>query len=586
MADRESDADPESAGRKGSTMSVENPLTPDCDGDSIATKSDHEHYSGNLTEKTLEPRISRASSAGAGAIGGVLPTLHKTPTVHSVATTAMTTDPAYEVDFDAGDAADPQNWPLWYKGLILFVMSYGTTCVVLYSTSYTSAIPGMERSFGATQTEGILGVTTYLLGMATGAVILAPLSEMFGRRPIYIIALGLFVVFVIPCAVATNMETILVTRFFGAFCAAAMISNAPGTVNDIVDDEHRALAFSIWSVGPMNGPVLGPVVGGFVYQYLGWRWTNWVVIIAASVAWIVVGLVQETYAPAILRKRAEKKRKETGDERWWSRYDDREDLIPLLKVNLSRPFSMTVTEPILIFWDVYIALVYGVLYLCFVAYPIIFSDMRGWSPGLSGLAFCGIGVGSMIVICCEPLIRKMINAHKADPESETGDPPPEAMVSVVCIAAVLIPIGEIWFAWSGTPDVPWIVPILAGVPFGMGNCAVFIYASNYLVYSYDIYAASALAGNAVLRSIMGATMPLAGAAMYATLGARWAGTLLAILEAICIPIPFVFYRYGWKIRQKSKLIRKMRADKERQIEKRRRYEGKVEVKREVGKEVV
>ncbi|KAI7698942.1 hypothetical protein KC353_g16703, partial [Hortaea werneckii] len=256
MADRESDADPESSGRKGSTMSIENPLTPDCDGDSIATESDHEHYSGNLTEKTLEPRISRASSAGAGAIGGVLPTLHKTPTVHSVATTAMTTDPAYEVDFDAGDTADPQNWPLWYKGLILFVMSYGTTCVVLYSTSYTSAIPGMERSFGATQTEGILGVTTYLLGMATGAVILAPLSEMFGRRPIYIIALGLFVVFVIPCAVARNMETILVTRFFGAFCAAAMISNAPGTVNDIVDDEHRALAFSIWSVGPMNGPVV------------------------------------------------------------------------------------------------------------------------------------------------------------------------------------------------------------------------------------------------------------------------------------------------------------------------------------------
>ncbi|OTA32924.1 hypothetical protein BTJ68_05673 [Hortaea werneckii EXF-2000] len=229
----------------------------------------------------------------------------------------MTTDPAYEVDFDADDKADPQNWPLWYKGLILFVMSYGTTCVVLYSTSYTSAIPGMERSFGATQTEGILGVTTYLL-----------------------------------------------------------------------DDEHRALAFSIWSIGPMNGPVLGPVVGGFVYQYLGWRWTNWVVIIAASVAWIVVGLIQETYAPAILRKRAERKRKETGDDRWWSRYDDREDLVPLLKVNLSRPFSMTVTEPILIFWDVYIALVYGVLYLCFVAYPIIFSDMRGWSPGLSGLAFC------------------------------------------------------------------------------------------------------------------------------------------------------------------------------------------------------
>lgn len=418
------------------------------DGDSIATESDHEPYDRDNPSKTLTPHISRATTTS-GALGITPPTLQRTQTNRST----LTTDPAFEIDFADGEQANPQNWPVWYKGLILFVMSYGTTCVVLYSTSYTSAIPGMQRAFNATQTEGILGVTTYLLGMATGAVILAPLSEMFGRRPIYIIALGMFVVFVIPCAVAQNMATILVTRFFGAFCAAAMISNAPGTVNDITDDEHRALAFSIWSIGPMNGPVIGPVVGGFVYQYLGWRWTNWVVVIVASVAWVVVGLIPETYEPAILRKRAEKKRQETGDERWWSRYDDREALVPLLKVNLARPFTMTFTEPILIFWDIYISLVYGVLYLCFVAYPRVFTDMRGWSPGVSGLAFCGIGVGSMIVICCEPLIRKMINAHKADPESETGDPPPEAMVSVVCIAAVLIPIGEIWFAWTGPPGV-------------------------------------------------------------------------------------------------------------------------------------
>ncbi|KAK0261239.1 hypothetical protein LTS09_004503 [Friedmanniomyces endolithicus] len=323
-----------------------------------------------------------------------------------------------------------------------------------------------------------------------------------------------------------------------------------------------------------HSPVIGPVVGGFVFQYLGWRWTNWVVVIVASVAWIVVSLIQETYAPAILRKRAAKKRKETGDERWWSRYDDKEEFWPLLKINLSRPFVMTVTEPICIFWDVYIALVYGILYLCFVAYPIVFSELRGWSPSMSGLAFCGIGVGSMIVIVSEPLIRKMINAHKPDPESETGDVPPEAMVSVVCIAAILLPVGEMWFAWTGTPNVHWIWPILAGVPFGMGNAGVFIYATNYLVYSYDVYAASALAGNAVLRSAMGATIPLAGTAMYSTLGAHWAGTLLALLEAICIPIPFIFYRYVRKIRLKSALIRSMREDKEKQNARRTRAEEK------------
>jgi hypothetical protein len=189
---------------------------------------------------------------------------------------------------------------------------------------------------------------------------------------------------------------------------------------------------------------------------------------------------------------------------------------------------MTVTEPICIFWDLYIALIYGILYLCFVAYPIVFTDLRGWSPGFTGLSFCGIGVGSMITIVAEPLIRRWINSHKHDPETDA--PPPEAMVCVVCLAAILIPAGEIIFAWTCTPNVHWIAPILAGIPFGAGNAAVFIYASNYLVSSYDIYAASALAGNAVLRSIMGATLPLAGPSMYRTLGANWAGTLLGLLE--------------------------------------------------------
>ena len=258
--------------RRPSHMSIEESSSPASDTDSIQTVSDIEHYNGDYPEKNLRPHISHTSSTG--AIGGVVPTLQRSRTNRSTATNATTTDPAFEVDFADGEQGNPMNWPLWYKALIIFIMSYGTTCVALYSTSYTSAIPGIQAEFGISDNVGILGVTTYMFGIAAGAVTLAPLSEMFGRRPVYIVAFFLFVIFVIPCAVAKNIETILITRFFGAFCAAAMISNAPGTVNDIVDDQHRALAFSIWSIGPMNGPVIGPVVGGFVFQYMGWRWVS------------------------------------------------------------------------------------------------------------------------------------------------------------------------------------------------------------------------------------------------------------------------------------------------------------------------
>lgn len=135
--------------------------------------------------------------------------------------------------------------------------------------------------------------------------------------------------------------------------------------------------------------------------------------------------------------------------------------------------------------------------------------------------------------------------------------PPEAMVSIVGFRATLLAVGQLWFSWTCTPDVHWIVSILASVPFGIGNACVFIYASNYIARSYGMYAASALAGNMLLRSIMGACLPLAGPSMYGTLGLNWAGTLLGIVEAVYISIPVVFYFYGHKIREASPLIREM-----------------------------
>jgi hypothetical protein len=202
------------------------------------------------------------------------------------------------------------------------------------------------------------------------------------------------------------------------------------------------------------------------------------------------------------------------------------------------------------------------LYLCFVAYPLIYTELRGWSLGITGLAFVGIGVGTMLAIVTEPFARRIVNSHKKDPE--TGRVPPEASISIVCFAAFLCPIGQLWFSWTAVPiTIHWIWPILAGIPFGAGNCLVFIYASNYLAGSYGIYAASALAGNSVVRSFIGGTLPLAGPSMYAAMTPQWAGTLLGLVQVCLIPIPFVFYKWGDQIRARSPLIKQMRADAEK-----------------------
>lgn len=483
--------------------------------------------------------------------------------------------PDFEVVYDENDPEDPKNWPKWYKGWCLIVVSYSTWLVVLYSTSYTSATPGLIEEFGSNVTYVTLGMTTYLLGLAVGCVVLAPLSELYGRRPVYLVCQTAWMILVIPGGVANSLKTIITMRFFCAMFGAAMISNGPGTLVDITRPEVLALVMSIWSIAPLNGPVTGPLIGGFVFADLGWRWTAWIVLILAGTSVAMLLTVKETYPPIILKRKAARMRKEMDDPRWWCRYDQRISSLDLLKVNLSRPFILFFTEPILWFLNIWISVIYGVLYLCFVAYPVVFTENRGWGPGISGLAFLGIGIGTLCAIASEPLCRRIVNSQRRDPE--TGKVRPEATALIMAIGACSTALGQLGFSWTCLPtSIHWAVPIAFGIPFGAGNTLSFIYGSHYLAGAYEIFAASALAGNAVVRSVFGAVLPLAGPKMYEVLKPRWAGTLLGLLEVALIPIPFVFWRYGDRIRAKSPVIKQLKEDQERVEAKRARYLARLE----------
>jgi hypothetical protein len=174
----------------------------------------------------------------------------------------------------------------------------------------------------------------------------------------------------------------------------------------------------------------------------------------------------------------------------------------------------------------------------------------------------GIGIGTTIGILGEPIWRKVINSHPTDPE--TGRVPPEATARILIAASILTPLGQLVFSWTCLPvTIHWAIPIAFGIPFGLGNALTFIYGSNYLAGAYGIYSASALAGNAFTRSIFGGLLPLAGPKLYAALTPQWAGTFLGLLEVALIPIPFVFWKYGHKIRAKSPAIKSLREDQER-----------------------
>lgn len=154
----------------------------------------------------------------------------------------------------------------------------------------------MEAEFGNSRIVSVLGLSTFVLGIALGPMFFSPLSEFYGRRPIYLVAWTMYVIWIIPETVAQNIATMIVGRFFSGFAGSTFLAVSGGTVGDLFARNELQAPMAIFSVAPFIGPSVGPIIGGFINYNTHWRWTYYVLIIwgAALLAAIIL-LVPETY---------------------------------------------------------------------------------------------------------------------------------------------------------------------------------------------------------------------------------------------------------------------------------------------------
>lgn len=191
------------------------------------------------------------------------------------------------------------------------------------------------------------------------------------------------------------MGQVLVFRFMAGFFGSSPLANAGGTIADVLSANQRGLGMAIFASAPFLGPALGPITGGFLGLTAGWRWIEGFLAIFCGVIVILFSVAgSETYAPYLLRRRAGTLSAATGKV-YRFRADAKAPLniVVLFKASLLRPWKFLIYEPIVIILTIYTALIYGVLYLNFSAYPIVFQQLRGWNTGVGGLAFLGILVG-------------------------------------------------------------------------------------------------------------------------------------------------------------------------------------------------
>ena len=227
----------------------------------------------------------------------------------------------------------------------------------------------------------------------------------------------------------------------------------------------------------------GPIAGGFLGQAAGWRWVQGMITIFTGVVWIVSTFTYpETYAPVLLQQRAKALSKMTGKV-YISKLDagrPHQTVATKFKIALLRPWVLLFVEPIVLLTSIYMAIIYGTLYLCFAAFPIVFQQGRGWSPGIGGLAFVGIAVG-MLITTIGTIIDNKRYARVA--AAHGGMAPPEARLPPGLIGCIMIPAGMFWFAWTNSPSIHWAVSIVGSGVFGGGIVLVFLSLMNYLIDS-------------------------------------------------------------------------------------------------------
>jgi hypothetical protein len=196
----------------------------------------------------------------------------------------------------------------------------------------------------------------------------------------------------------------------------------------------------------------------------------------------------------------------------------------------------------------YMAIIFGTVYMFMGAMPIVFGQGRGWSEGISGLAFLGILVGILIGLAYAIFDNNTRYTRLSVAKTATA----ESRLPPAIIGAVALPIGMFAFAWTNYPSIHWSACIILSSPFGFGCVLVILPIINYLIDSYTIFAASVLAAAAILRSIMGAVFPLFTPYMYQNLGIHWATSIPAFLTLVCMPFPLIMYKYGETVRMKCK----------------------------------
>ncbi|KAL9106344.1 MAG: hypothetical protein Q9227_008613 [Pyrenula ochraceoflavens] len=390
------------------------------------------------------------------------------------------------INFTDSDHGDPRQWTRRDKLLNVFIIAFMSILSPLASSMFTPGIAQIADDLN-TDTENVIATTTgFVIMLGIGPLILAPLSETFGRRPIYIACFGAFAILQIPTALSPNVEFLIAVRTVSGLFGSVGIANGGGTLSDMFHPSERASVFGWYLLGPLLGPTIGPLLGGVILQRMGWRWIYWILaIVCCSNTLVGYFFLKETYAPAILGRRKSELMEQNGNggAKYYFEGEDKRPLLRKIVGSLKRPIVIFV-QPIVLVMSLYQALIFGTTYSIYTNMQDIYSNEPYlFNTEQIGLLYLGPGLGFLTAVWF--LVPRIDTVFNKLTERNKGNAMPEYRLPLANIGSVLIPTSLFWFAWTVEYRLHWFVTIFATYFYGVGQVVILNTVQNYYIDSFS-----------------------------------------------------------------------------------------------------
>jgi MFS family permease len=449
-----------------------------------------------------------------------------------------------------------RNWPL--KTKLIYTISYSlVTFAAQFNSTTTSSVyfvQEMQTNFNIDREVSVLTISLYIIGIAIGPMVFAPLSEVFGRKPGVLLPFFVSCLFTFATGIAYNVPSIMICRFLSGFFAGAPIVSAGGVLADLWDPSFRGAAFALYACFVANGASFGPVIGSLLIHSdsngQSWRIPQYFAGLCEFTLFIIMYFfTKETYEPVVLQRYAKAERIKNENWKIHSQLDTKQlNWTEVIKTHVVRPFLM-LGIPIVFTMALFASYVYGLFYLMITNISTAYELTRNWEGTIADLPNVSLFIG--VVLGC---IGNMIWALKYSKlvQQNNGKPIPEQRFPIMMMLGWMMPAGIFIFGWTSYSFIHWVVPCIGILMIGAGFITIFQGCLNYLVDLYPLYAASAIAANTFLRSIFAASFPLFAKQLFTNMGVQWGSTIIGLIALGMIPIPFLLFAFGKTIRNKKK----------------------------------